>query len=132
MKDMIFDDFQDCVNSSLIRHKSILDIITKYSESTSKVNRAIIKSVTNCGCININGSKQNINLSKSSPNDFSDYMSTHLNGKLCEDCRDIIEKELGNNLFYLISLCNTLDINLYDVLIKEYNKINTLGKFNLS
>lgn len=132
MKDIIFDDFQDCVNNSLIRHKSILDIITKYSESTSKVNRSIIKSVTNCGCININATKQDINLSKSSLNDFSDCMSTHLNGKLCENCRDIIEKELGNNLFYLISLCNTLDINLYDVLIKEYNKINTLGKFNLS
>ena len=36
MKDIIFDDFQNCVNDSLIRHKSILDILTKYSESTSK------------------------------------------------------------------------------------------------
>lgn len=132
MNDIIFDDFQDCVNNSLIRHKSILDIITKYSESTSKVNRAIIKAVTNCGCININAHKQNIDFSKSSIDDFSACMTTHLNGDLCENCRDVIEEELGNNLFYLMALCNTLDINLYDVLIKEYNKINTLGKFNLS
>ena len=132
MNDIIFDDFQDCVNNSLIRHKSILDIITKYSESTSKVNRAIIKAVTNCGCININAHKQNIDFSKSSIDDFSACMTTHLKGDLCENCRDVIEEELGNNLFYLMALCNTLDINLYDVLIKEYNKINTLGKFNLS
>ena len=132
MNDIIFDDFQDCVNNSLIRHKSILDIITKYSESTSKVNRASIKAVTNCGCININAHKQNIDFSKSSIDDFSACMTTHLNGDLCENCRDVIEEELGNNLFYLMALCNTLDINLYDVLIKEYNKINTLGKFNLS
>ena len=132
MNDIIFDDFQYCVNNSLIRHKSILDIITKYSESTSKVNRAIIKAVTNCGCININAHKQNIDFSKSSIDDFSACMTTHLNGDLCENCRDVIEEELGNNLFDLMALCNTLDINLYDVLIKEYNKINTLGKFNLS
>ena len=61
----IFDDENKVMN------KSILDIITKYSESTSKVNRSIIKSVTNCGCININATKQDINLSKSSLNDLS-------------------------------------------------------------
>ena len=92
MNDIIFDDFQYCVNNSLIRHKSILDIITKYSESTSKVNRAIIKAVTNCGCININAHKQNIDFSKSSIDDFSACMTTHLNGDLCENCRDVIEE----------------------------------------
>lgn len=132
MNDMILDDFQNCVNDSLIRHKSILDIITKYSESTSKVNRAIVKSVTNCGCINITAHKQEIDTSKDSINDFLNCMQTHLNGKLCENCRDVIEKEIGNNIFYLMAICNTLDINLFDVLIKEYNKVNTLGKFNLT
>ena len=132
MNDMILDDFQNCVNNSLIRHKSILDVITKYSESTSKVNRAIAKSVTNCGCISINAHKQHIDDSKDSIKDFSTCMQTHLNGKLCENCRDIIEEEIGNNLFYLMAICNTLDINLFDVLIKEYNTVNTLGKFNLT
>ena len=31
MNDLIFDDLQNCIDSSLIRHKSIIDIITKYS-----------------------------------------------------------------------------------------------------
>ena len=42
---------------------------------------------------------------------------------------EVIEREIGNNLFYLTSLCNALDINLYDVLLKESDKMNTLGKF---
>lgn len=132
MKDIIFDDFQNCVDDSLIRHKSILDIITKYSESTSKVNRSIAKAVTQCGCINISANKQNIQQDSSDyEENLSDYLTSHLNGKLCDKCHEIIEREIGNNLFYLTALCNHLDINLYDILLKEYNKLITLGKYNL-
>ena len=49
-------------------------------------------------------------------------MSTHIEGELCENCKDIIEKEIGNHLFYITSLCNTLDISLNTVLEKEYEK----------
>ncbi|MDU7109580.1 MAG: DUF1573 domain-containing protein, partial [Clostridium perfringens] len=54
---------------------------------------------------------------------------SHIKGDLCENCREVIERELGNNLFYLTSLCNALDLNLFDILLKEYNKMDTLGKF---
>jgi len=132
MKDIIFDDFQNCVNDSLIRHKSILDILTKYSESTSKVNRSVAKAVTQCGCINISAQKQHIPQELSdSEVDLNNYLTSHLNGNLCDNCREIIEREIGNNLFYLTALCNHLDINLYDILLKEYNKSVTLGKYNL-
>lgn len=132
MKDIIFDDFQNCVNDSLIRHKSILDILTKYSESTSKVNRSIAKAVTQCGCINISAKKQHIpEIESDSEVDLNNYLNTHLDGELCDKCREIIEREIGNNLFYLTALCNHLNINLYDILLKEYNKSSTLGKFNL-
>lgn len=128
MKDIIFDNFQDSVNQSLLRHRSILDIITKYSESNSRVNRAIAKSVTSCGCIKIDASKHNISNDDSIDN-LCNSLSNHLNGQLCDNCREVIEREMGNNLFYLTSLCNALDISLYDILIKENDKINTLGKF---
>lgn len=128
MKDIIFDNFQDSVNQSLLRHRSILDIITKYSESNSRVNRAIAKSVTSCGCIKIDASKQNISNDDSIDN-LCNSLNNHLNGQLCDNCREVIEREMGNNLFYLTSLCNALDISLYDILIKENDKINTLGKF---
>ncbi|AAK81123.1 hypothetical protein BJV85_000714 [Clostridium acetobutylicum] len=131
MQDLIFDEFQNLVDESLIRHSSLLDILSKLQESQGRINRAVTKSVTRCGCIEINASKQQI------PNDLSDInalkkcLKTHVSGKLCEGCRDILINEIGNNLFYLSALCNTLDINLYDVLLREYDKIDTLGKYNL-
>ena len=127
MNDMIFDEYQNCVNDCLIRHNNILDVITKYSETNSKVNRAIAKSITNCGCINI----KNISYIKNGENNINKEISSDSKTSCiaCDDCREVIEKEIGNNLFYLTSLCNALDINLYDVLLKESDKINTLGKF---
>lgn len=115
MNDMIFDNYQNLVNECLIRHNNILDILTKFSETNSRINRAVVKSINNCGCIKIDSSTT-INTSSCKP---------------CDICRNTIEKELGNNLFYLASMCNLLDINLYDVLINEYNKMNMLGKFNI-
>lgn len=130
MKDLLYDHFQDSVGELLIRHKSILDILTKYQESQARVNRAVVKSVTSCGCIEINSKKQNFNDNVAYP-DLKNYMDTHLSGNLCANCRDVIEKELGNNLFYVAALCNVLDISMYDVLLKEYEKMNTLGIYNL-
>lgn len=129
MKDIIFDDFQNSVDDSLFRHRSILDIMSKYSESTARVNRAITKAVTNCGCIGINAEKQPTYDIDLSIENLTDTLNDHLDGQLCDNCREVVEKEIGNSLFYLTSLCNLLDLNLYDVLIKEYDKINTLGKY---
>lgn len=131
MKDVIFDDFQNAVNDSLIRHKSILDILTKFQESNGRINRAVAKSITNCGCINVAAKKQQMPEDNDDINieSLKDCLQTHIDGKLCDNCREVIEREIGNNLFYLTSLCNILDLNLYDVLIKEYDKINTLGKY---
>ena len=138
MKDLIFDEFQNSVEDSLLRHKSILDILTKLQESESRVNRSIIKAVTSCGCIKIKAEKQNINYSiinddveNNDLNDIALPLSSHIEGSICDDCRKIIETELGNHLFYITSLCSSLDISLYDILLKEYKKINTFEKINL-
>jgi hypothetical protein len=129
MKDLLYDHFQDSVGELLIRHKSILDILTKYQESQARVNRAVVKAVTSCGCIEIDSKKQNYDDSVSLQ-ELKNYMDTHLKGGLCPNCRDVIEKELGNNLFYIAALCNVLDISMYDVLLKEYEKMHTLGIYN--
>lgn len=73
--------------------------------------------------------KQEFNNTDTSLDELSKAFSTHLNGKLCDNCREVIENEIGTSLFYLVSLCNILDINLYDVLINETSKLDTLGKF---
>ena len=133
MKDVIIDDFQNSVNESLLRHRSILDITTKLQESEARINRAVAKTVTNCGCIEIHSSKQQP-LEESDIDDMEDlknFLNPQIHGKLCESCRGVIENEIGNNLFYLASLCNLLDLNLYDIFLKEHNKISTLGKYSL-
>jgi len=130
ISDMVVDKFQYLVLELLVRNKSILDSITKFQDSNGRVNRSIVKTVTQCGCIKINAQKQNF-FEDSEFEEIRNTMETHINGTLCDDCRDLIEKDIGRNLFYLASICNTLDLNLYDILIKEYDRLKILGKYNL-
>lgn len=130
MKDLLYNDFQDSVDELLMRHRSILDVLTKFQESQTRVNRAVVKAVTSCGCIEINSKKQ-VYSNDISLQELKDFMDTHLKGNICSNCRDVIEKELGNNLFYMAALCNLVDISMYDVMLKEYEKIKTLGVFNM-
>jgi NTP pyrophosphatase (non-canonical NTP hydrolase) len=122
--------FQDKVSELLLRHRSILDSISKHAESAVRVNRAITKSVTGCGCISVNARKQQIP-AEISFEDCRKYMVTHIEGALCENCKETIEEEIGNHLFYLTALCHLLDFKLDDVLHKEYERINALGYFHL-
>lgn len=130
MKDIIVDDFQYTVQELLVRNKSILDSLTKFQESNSRINRSIIKAVTQCGCIKITAKKQDFP-EDGSFEEIRDSMESHLEGTLCNICRDAIEKEMGRNLFYLSSICNNLDLNMYDVILKELERIKLLGKYNL-
>ena len=131
MKDLTYEEFQATVSQCLVRHKSIIDVLTKLQETVSRINRAIAKSVTVCGCLEINARKQQIP-SNISLQDLSSYMETHLKGNLCPNCREILKQELGNHLFYLTALCNLLNVSLEDVLLEENEKLTTLGIYNLS
>lgn len=133
LRNAITDEFQYTVESLLFRNKSILDQMTKYQDSCARVNRTIAKSATSCGCVNINVEKQKYpdDDSEMSLEELKLLLEDHVNGKLCDHCRDLIEKEIGKNLFYLASLCNTLDLNLYDIIIKELDRVKMLGNFNL-
>lgn len=130
MKDILIDDFQYTAQELLVRNKSILDLITKYQDSNSRVNRAIIKSVTQCGCLTISAHKQDIP-EDASFDEMKNSADAHMDGTLCDNCRDAIERDMGRNLFYLASICNALDLNLYDIILKENDRIRMLGKYNL-
>ncbi len=130
MKEILTDEFQYTVSDLLVRNKSIIDQITKFQDSNARVNRAIVKSVTQCGCIKIHAKKQNFS-SDGDIEEMQKSMKSHIEGKLCNNCRDMIEKDIGRNLFYLASICNTLDLNLYDIILKELERIKMLGKYNL-
>ena len=133
MKDLLCDQFQETVNETLIRHKSILDILSKLQEANARVNRAVSKAVTSCGCVKVAAEKQHIPVDPDmSLQQLKDFMGTHLEGELCEHCEEIIDAELGNNLFYVAALCNALDLNLYDILLKEQKRMATLGVYRFS
>jgi len=130
LKDIMISQFQYTVGELLVRNKSILDLITKFQDSNGRVNREIVKAVTQCGCVKINAKKQ-VYPDGVDFDEIRTLMETHLEGTLCENCRDLIEKDIGRNMFYLASICNTLDLNLYDIIIKELDRIKMLGKYNL-
>ncbi len=132
MKDLICDEFQNVVGDLLIRHRSILDVLSKLSEANCRVNRAVIKAVTECGCISIQAEKLQLPEGIDSYAQLREYMDNHIRGVLCEHCNEVITSEMGKMLFYTAALCNTMDINLYDVFLHEYKKASALGVFNMT
>jgi hypothetical protein len=124
-------DFEKTVSTYLLRHQSILDLMAKCQESSARTNRAITKSVTTCGCLKINAQKQPLP-PEASIKDLKKFFSSHLQGKLCASCREIVIDELGKNLFYITALCNTLGISLQEIIEEENGKVRTLGRFNLT
>ncbi len=132
MRDLLCDGFQQAVSESLVRHRSILDVLSKLQEANARVSRAVAKAITTCGCLSVHAQKQCIPDHVSSYEEIRKYMDTHLEGCLCEHCRDILEEEVGSQLFYLAALCNLLDINMYDVFLKEHKQLSTLGPYSLT
>lgn len=124
-------DFEKTVISYLLRHQSVLDIMSKYQETCARANRALVKSVTTCGCLKIKAEKQPLP-PEATIADLKNLFSNHLDGELCDSCREIIIAELGKNLFYITALCNTLGISLHEIIAEENSKVKTLGKFNMT
>lgn len=124
-------NFQAAVDEYLIRHRSVLDVITKYQEATARVNRAFVKAVTECGCIRITAARQHVPAC-AEYSDIKKYMSTHISGEPCEHCKEILAKELGHSLFYLAALCNLSGLDLHEIIHQEYKNVTTLGVFHLS
>jgi len=125
------EGFQHTVSELLIRHRSILDIMTKSQEAVSRMNRAVAKAVTSCGCLKINAGHKTVS-SQASLSELRQFLDSNLSGKLCEDCRETVEAEIGRTLFYLAALCNVLDLDLMDIILKEEKRVKMLGVFNLS
>ncbi|AOY75135.1 DUF1573 domain-containing protein [Clostridium formicaceticum] len=123
--------FQHKVDDVLVRHSSVLDILTKLQESSARINRAVAKSATYCGCIQLNITKQE------APQDISyselkNYMSSHVTGDLCDVCREKIEQELSINFFYITALANAFNTDIESLLNSYYeNQLKTLGKYGL-
>ena len=76
--------------------------------------------------LSIKASKIQVPESIESFEELKEYLDSHLRGELCANCEDIITTELGKLFFYSAALCNTLNINMYDVFLQEYKRLTTL------
>ena len=121
------DIFQKNVGSLIARNRNVLDILTKCQVTCGKICRSTIKSATGCGCLKITGEKSPLDFSE---NTFEKSESS-IEGELCHECRGIIENEIGESLFYIASLCNALGISMEDVMKREIEKVEVLGKYSL-
>ncbi len=125
------DTFQQTVNEYLIRHRSILDVQSKLSEASARINRAIAKSVTTCGCITIQAGRQRFPTELSIA-EVRELMQSHLTGTLCDRCREVLETEIGSALFYLAATSSLFGLELEGILRKEHARVATLGVFHLT
>jgi hypothetical protein len=115
------EEFQKKVGKLLVRNSNILDILTKCQISCAKMCRSGVRSATGCGCVTISG-KKNLDTLK---------ISSGTSGTLCPQCRSTIENEIGENLFYIASLCNALDLSMAEIMKHEIKNVETLGKYSL-
>lgn len=123
-------EFQNMVMLSQLRNKSILDTISKVNEQASMLSRAVTKSATYCGCININAKKQ-IYRADMTLNENRLLQDTHILGSLCPLCKEKVEEEMGDLLFYLAATGIALDINIDEVIEKKLSALKTLGVYTL-
>lgn len=126
------ETFQTFVDTILIRNKSILDQTTKLQDACTHLCRNVSKSATTCGCISINAHKQPYpTIEDLSMDDLKNLMQTHVDGKICPNCEEQIQKEMGRILFYLSAIANTFGFSLSEILENEKKRTELLGKFSL-
>lgn len=124
------NEFQNLTANLQLLNKSILDIVTKLDEQTSMLNRAVFKSATHCGCIEIHATKQLYSQNKTLEENQLD-LDNHVEGELCPKCKDKIEEEMGELLFYLASMCEALGLDFTTIMSKKLDHLKTLGIYNL-
>ncbi|HOB43015.1 MAG: DUF1573 domain-containing protein [Bacillota bacterium] len=131
MADLSCGEFQETVSEYLIRHRSVLDVMSKLQEAGARVNRAVAKSVTSCGCLEVSAQKQKFP-ENATLADLKRMINSHISGELCPECREALETELGQMLFYIAALCAITGLDLDEIMMKEHDRLRMLGLFNLT
>ncbi len=131
LKNLIYSDFQNTVSEVLVCNRSVLDVLSQTQEANAKLTRAVIKTVTGCGCLKIQTGKKEVP-SDISLSELKHFLDSHLIGEMCEGCRETVEAAVGRSLFYLTALCDLLDLDLHDILLKEQKQLKILGIYNLA
>lgn len=122
--------FQQTVDRQLIRHRSLLDVATKLQESQARLQRAVAKAATQCGCIEVHARKQAFP-ADGTLQDAIRTVESHVSGQLCEQCRETVETEMGQHLFYLTAMAQILGLQLEAVFEQEQRHMDLLGPYGL-
>lgn len=122
MRKDLLGKLQEKVDESLVRNANLLDVMSKITDSASRTNRAVTRAITSCGCISVEKQKneENENAGKD-----------HLSGELCSICREKVEEEIGKTHYYISALCGTLNLSESQIVEREIDRIDALGKFLL-
>ncbi len=131
MADLSCGEFQETVSEYLVRHRSVLDVMSKLQEAGARVYRAVAKSVTSCGCLEVSAQKQKFP-ENATLADLKRMINSHISGELCPECREALETELGQMLFYIAALCAITGLDLDEIMMKEHDRLRMLGLFNLT
>jgi hydrogenase/urease accessory protein HupE len=131
LADLSCGEFQETVSEYLVRHRSVLDVMSKLQEAGARVNRAVAKSVTSCGCLEVSAQKQKFP-ENATLADLKRMINSHISGELCPECREALETELGQMLFYIAALCAITGLDLDEIMMKEHDRLRMLGLFNLT
>ncbi len=123
------EDFQKEVALLIARNNNLLDILTKYQDSCAKVCRTAVKTATGCGCITIHAEKTLFDIN--SIQNMSPKELSGTSGNLCTTCRERLENEIGESFFYLAAICNALEMSMKDIMKKEIDNVEILGKYSL-
>jgi len=105
--------------------------MSKLQEAGARVNRAVAKSVTSCGCLEVSAQKQKFP-ENATLADLKRMINSHISGELCPECREALETELGQTLFYIAALCAITGLDLDEIMMKEHDRLRMLGLFNLT
>lgn len=126
----LLEKFQNNASEALIRNSNLLDILTKITDASSRVNRSVIKSITQCGCLSI--ATQKAELPENPDYEMlKQFRSEHLTGDICPVCKEKIEEEIGKLEFFIAGLCTAVNLSLQNVVEKEDSRLESLGKFML-
>lgn len=124
MDSFILEEFQYLTEEQLKRNSSLLDLMTKNEVTGGKVNRALSKAITHCGCIRLSAGRHG-------RGETTLKERAQITGNLCDTCREELERMIGEHLFYLTGILNPLNLSLYDIVLTELKRQKMLGKYNL-
>ena len=109
-------DFQKNVEENLVRHFSVLDIVSKFQETNARVNRALFRAVTDCGCIQIDASKQVLPDDCSFEDIRNHVQSTLRGGSSAKTAGTSLKRKSVKICSTLAGMCNALKLDLEEII----------------